>query len=346
LDDPSFLKNPPPRYDLFRKHWPDINHKHTKTGLPVFYLKVGPVAVELINKNFSEDEIKSFTIYRSEDLTRHILDAATKFKKPIETNVGVWDFKGLNWSHRHLVNTFKFSALLTKEHFVERVEKLIFINVPWIFPALFKMVKPFVDSRTLHKIEIVQGPAEKRLKEFIDEDDLPVEYGGKCKCEGGCVPHVSREMLEKELEMEKKDLEKEHPDMKEQVVAARYQSVVSVHSGGYLEEERKNKDFGFFGWCVKLANYDIKLSITFTPDDAKASKQTVLAETRCKDHEGSFTALEPGRLDVTLDNTYSRLRSKTVQYNIFFATQHDHEDKEKESVETVAAKKEQEAVED
>jgi len=309
-------------------------------------VKEGAIAVELLGKAFSDEEIQTMLIYRTEFIQQAVRDASEKFKKPIDRFVTIWDFKGMSWAHRHRVSVFRFTAHLARDHYPERVEKMIFLNAPWMFPALFKMVKPFIDSRTLHKMEIIPSPHQKRMLQLIDEDSLPAEYGGKCACSGGCVPVVDREMLEKELEMEKKDAEKEHMEMKEQVVAARYSAVVSVHSGGYLEEERKNKDFGFFGWCVKVPSYDIKLAITFTPDDNKSSKVVVLAETRTANHEGSFTALEPGRLDVTFDNTYSRLRSKTVSYAITFATQHDHEDKEKESVETVAAKVEQLAIED
>jgi len=302
--------------------------------------------VELLGKVFTEEEMEKCLIYRTELLIAAIREAQEKFKKPVDRFITIWDFKGMSWAHRHRIAIFKFTAHLARDHYPERVEKMMFINAPWMFPALFKMVKPFVDSHTLHKMEIVPSPYDKRLRELLNEEDIPAEYGGKCKCDGGCIPVVERDILEKELEMEKKDAEKEHMDMKEQVVNARYASVVSVHSGGYLEEERKNKDFGFFGWCVKVANYDIKLTITFTPDENKSSKVVVLSETRTSSHEGSFTALEPGRLDVTLDNTYSRLRSKTVTYAITFATQHDHEDKEKESVESVAAKVDQLAIED
>jgi len=263
----------------------------------------------------------------------------------------VWDFKGLNWAHRQRAAIVKYTAQLAKDHYPERVEKMIFINAPWMFPALFRLIKTFMDPHTLSKIEFIQGNPTKRLLELIDADNLPEEYGGTCKCDGGCVPVVDRETLEKEaaLEKEKEKTDKKEEvvmDLKEQQVAARFSTTVSVHSGGYLEEERKNRDFGLFGWCVKLASYDIKLTATFTPDNKESSKVTVIPETRCSTHEGSFMATEPGRFDLTFDNTYSRLRSKTIKYAITFATQHDHEDKEKESVETVAAKSDQDASED
>jgi len=275
-----------------------------------------------------------------------VREAQVKFKKPVDRFVTIWDFKGMGWSHRHRVSTLKFTSALARDHYPERVEKLIFLNAPWMFPALFKLVKPFIDTRTLHKIDIMPSPFQKRLLELIDEDSLPAEYGGKCQCSGGCVSVVEKEMLEKELELEKKDQEKEHMELKQQTINARYSAVVTVHSGGYLEEEKKNKDFGFFGWSMNVASHDIKLTVTFTPDDKKSSPVTVLSETRCSTHEGSFTALEPGRLDVTFDNTYSRLRSKTINYAVTFATQHDHEDKEKESIETLEAKMDQVALED
>jgi hypothetical protein len=38
------------------------------------------------------------------------------------------------------------------------------------------------------KIQILGSSYQERLLEFIDAENLPVEFGGKCKCsgEGGC----------------------------------------------------------------------------------------------------------------------------------------------------------------
>lgn len=65
-------------------------------------------------------------------------------------------------------------------HYPETLGKMFIINVPTFFQIAWALICPFLDERTQNKIEIISSESawKKRLRECIDVDKLPVEYGG------------------------------------------------------------------------------------------------------------------------------------------------------------------------
>jgi len=61
------------------------------------------------------------------------------------------------------------------------MNKMIIINAPSFFSLSWKIIKGFLDVRTANKIEVISTRKiwEKKLKEMVDEDQLPSDYGGK-----------------------------------------------------------------------------------------------------------------------------------------------------------------------
>jgi len=57
---------------------------------------------------------------------------------------------------------------------------MIVLNVPGFFNLSWKIIKTFVDKRTVSKVELISNrqKGERRLKELIDLDQLPEDYGG------------------------------------------------------------------------------------------------------------------------------------------------------------------------
>lgn len=63
-------------------------------------------------------------------------------------------------------------------YFPERLHRMIIINAPWYFPALYNLFKPFVDPRTREKILIVGTDYAAGLAEYMDLSQVPTDYGG------------------------------------------------------------------------------------------------------------------------------------------------------------------------
>lgn len=82
----------------------------------------------------------------------------------------------------------KAIAQLGQLYYPESLGKMFVVNAPTAFGAAWSFIKPFLDPRTVNKIEVVKGNPGPRLLEFIDADCLPAYLGGSCSCAGGCVP--------------------------------------------------------------------------------------------------------------------------------------------------------------
>lgn len=64
--------------------------------------------------------------------------------------------------------------------------KFYIINAPFMFSTVWGFIKPWLDEVTVAKISILGSDYKGKLLEQIPKENLPVEYGGTCKCEGGC----------------------------------------------------------------------------------------------------------------------------------------------------------------
>jgi len=65
--------------------------------------------------------------------------------------------------------------------FPETMNKMFIINSPRFFAASWNIIKQWIDARTAAKVEVLSGRKqwEPRLLKFIDEDQLPADYGGR-----------------------------------------------------------------------------------------------------------------------------------------------------------------------
>ena len=55
------------------------------------------------------------------------------------------------------------------------------LNAPWYFVTVWRIIKTFVDPRTIKKFKILGPNFQPALHEYVDADNLPVEYGGNGK---------------------------------------------------------------------------------------------------------------------------------------------------------------------
>ncbi|KAI8451896.1 CRAL-TRIO domain-containing protein [Phakopsora pachyrhizi] len=72
---------------------------------------------------------------------------------------------------------------ILQTYYCERLGKAICINVPWVFWGFYKLVKPFLDSRTAEKIEF-----DPVLTDLVPAEQLPKEpFGGDLDFEYVCI---------------------------------------------------------------------------------------------------------------------------------------------------------------
>lgn len=93
-----------------------------------------------------------------------------------------------------------------QRHYPQRSFKIFFVNVPSWFGMAWKGVKPLLNEATRAKTSIVtESDTPAALLEWIDAENLPMEYGGRCSCVGGCEHYSTYQQLQKKLVASVKD---------------------------------------------------------------------------------------------------------------------------------------------
>lgn len=71
---------------------------------------------------------------------------------------------------------------LLQQHYPERLNSLYFLNAPFIFWGVWRLVSPFVHAATRQKIHFVAGRAAKeQLAARVPAQVLPAQYGGQAQ---------------------------------------------------------------------------------------------------------------------------------------------------------------------
>lgn len=86
-------------------------------------------------------------------------------------SIGLGDCGGATAAYFKAINAIN-------RNYPERVWRTIIINAPSIFGVIWSIVSPLLDPNVREKITVLRGNYEATLRELVDEDQLPVAYGG------------------------------------------------------------------------------------------------------------------------------------------------------------------------
>jgi hypothetical protein len=103
------------------------------------------------------------------------------------------------------------SFQISQDYYPETMGRLLVINAPSSFTAIWTVVKPWLAKDTVGKIDILGGNYREVLIDVVGEENLPEGFGGKCKCVGGCEIGSEGPWME---ERRARKLEKEKGEMK------------------------------------------------------------------------------------------------------------------------------------
>ncbi|XP_027368976.1 patellin-3-like [Abrus precatorius] len=159
-------------------------HGFDKEGHPVCYNIYGEFQnKELYKKTFSDEEKRhKFLRWRIQFLEKSIRKLDFN-PGGISTIVQVNDLKNSpgpgKWELRQAT---KQALHLLQDNYPEFVAKQVFINVPWWYLAVNRMISPFLTQRTKSKF-VFAGPSKsaETLLRYIAAEQLPVKYGGLSK---------------------------------------------------------------------------------------------------------------------------------------------------------------------
>jgi len=168
----------------FISQYPQLYSGFSKCGCPVFYSKPGALNIDGVECITTLDGILKYHWHvMQHDYKERLLN----FKKENPSFsrfecVSVLDLSGLAVTalNGRTMDIIKKQAFIDSLCFPETMNKMLVVNAPRFFSASWSIIKGFVDVRTAGKIEVLSSSsaAEKKLKEIIDVDQLPKDYGG------------------------------------------------------------------------------------------------------------------------------------------------------------------------
>lgn len=105
----------------------------------------------------------------------------------LETCCSIMDLKGVTLTKIPTVYAnIREASTLSQNYYPERLGRLYLINAPWGFSTIWSVLKGWIDPVTVKKIHILGSGYQAELLSQVPAENLPVEFGGTCECEGGC----------------------------------------------------------------------------------------------------------------------------------------------------------------
>ncbi|KAJ3678633.1 hypothetical protein LUZ60_002436 [Juncus effusus] len=149
-----------------KKHYPHGFHGVDRYGRPVYIERIGLVDLNSLLKETTVNRFIKYHISQQEKTLGFRFPACSlAAKKHVASTTMVLDVKGVT------------------------LNQLFIINAGSGFRALWRVLKAFLEARTLAKIQVPGTSYKSDLYEAIDPSNLPEFLGGTCNCSssGGCL---------------------------------------------------------------------------------------------------------------------------------------------------------------
>lgn len=170
-------------------YYPQYYHKTDRDGRPVYIEQLGKIDLDKMRTITTDERMLENLVVEYEKLSDPRLPACSrKSGHLLETCCTIMDLKGVGLSKAQSVYGYvQRASAISQNYYPERLGKLYLINAPWGFSGVFSVIKRFLDPVTVAKIHILGGGYQKELLEQIPKENLPSEFGGDCRCPGGCA---------------------------------------------------------------------------------------------------------------------------------------------------------------
>ncbi|XP_010252803.1 PREDICTED: phosphatidylinositol/phosphatidylcholine transfer protein SFH2-like [Nelumbo nucifera] len=143
---------------------------YSKEGLPVIAIGVGLSSFDKASVHYYVQSHIQINEYRDRVILPH---ATKKYGRHIGTCVKVLDMTGLKLSALSQIKLLTVISTIDDMNYPEKTDTYYIVNVPYIFSACWKVVKPLLQERTRRKIQVLQGCGKDELLKIMDYASLP-----------------------------------------------------------------------------------------------------------------------------------------------------------------------------
>jgi hypothetical protein len=165
--------------------YPQVYSGMAKNGCPIFISKPGVLNVDAVELVTTILGIVKFHWH----IMMHDFGGRLRAQKAKDPHFKrfecfcVLDLKNLTMGQLNskTMAIIKEQSAIDSLCFPETMNKMIIVNGPRFFGATWSLIKGWLDPRTAGKIEVISSEKAwtKKLLEFVDEEELPSDYGGK-----------------------------------------------------------------------------------------------------------------------------------------------------------------------
>jgi hypothetical protein len=305
-----------PNRALLEQYAPGALYSVDKRGCPVYIDRIGKYDAPGLLQAVTLAELSEHHVFQLELAEREKTKlGVAKTGVPFRKHIVLEDLGGLGWSHVSTATTDLAKSIISldESHFPESMQKMFIINTPWIFNTVWKIIKPIVSERTVAKIEICGADYIDKLREVMDDDQIPVEFGGTCQkplAAGGPVPEACWRGANANIQ---------NADTVHEFLVNRsdtHEVRLTVAKGQTLIYEFWTDD------------YDLQFGISFcSKSDATGARLPLIPTTKHDSHlkhvTGDIAAPDDGALVLVFDNTHSMFRKKQLYYKLSMPTTQD-----------------------
>lgn len=173
---------------IYISQYPQLYTGYDKNNIPIFIQKVGRLNVDGLTCLTTIDGILKFHWNaQCHDFAKRLRERKKEDPKNFTRFecCAIMDLEGLSTSQitSTCLNIVQEQTRIDSLCFPETMNRMVIVNAPRFFTVTWKLVKGWIDPRTAAKVELISSRStwEKRLKEIIDENQLPSDYGGKAE---------------------------------------------------------------------------------------------------------------------------------------------------------------------
>lgn len=187
-------------------------HKFDKEGRPLVIELPGYHDAKGFVKDCPPEEAMEWHVRNTEVLIGPLMEFASKKHGGNDGQLTViMDTQGLGMHQMHLpgLQLLKTLTDCDQKYYPERLHRLFVVNAPYVFTLIYRILRGWLDKRVQDKVFILGSDYQTTLLKYVDADNLPAKYGGKCSCrmEGGCVPRLDTKGHGRLMEDEEEELE-------------------------------------------------------------------------------------------------------------------------------------------
>ncbi|KAJ3688950.1 hypothetical protein LUZ61_018114 [Rhynchospora tenuis] len=178
--------------ETVKRCYPQGYHGVDRYGRPLYIERIGLVDLNSFLHATSIDRYIKYHITEQEKTLYYRYPACSlAAKKHIASTTMILDVKGVGLSNfsKPARELFIEIQKIDSNYYPETLNQLFIINAGSGFRALWRVLKAFLEARTLSKIQVLGTSYQAALFEAIDPSNIPEFLGGACACSAsnGCL---------------------------------------------------------------------------------------------------------------------------------------------------------------